>query len=158
MVQRRGGQLLANLRCEVIVRIGLQPAAHCQPFRRFITIPALLGRPAPSPPRRSPGSPKWATSAGSVRKSSGDCAPQATASSAVAGRLRAPWLADKQHAAWGKALLQQLDCACHPPPIPRGPHAGGNIARLAGDISAGILVHKGYPVAYPELLCPAAAC
>jgi hypothetical protein len=33
---------------------------------------------------------------------------------------------------------------------PRCPHAGGNIARLAGDISAGILVHKGHPVAHPD--------
>ena len=69
---------------EVIVRIGLQPAAHGQPFRGLIG-PSLPGPPVPFPPRRVAEVVKRAASPGSVRKSVVELTPQAWAISSVAG-------------------------------------------------------------------------
>ncbi len=152
---RRGGQLLANLRCEVIVRIGLQPRRIAWPFRRFITIQP--GRPAPSPPRHSPvrqsGRPAPVAS-GSHRVTA---APQATASSAVAGRLRHHG-SPISNMPPGKACFSSSIVPATRRRSTWPPTQAGNIARLAGDISAGILGAQRLPGRLPRALCSAAAC
>ena len=148
---RLGRQQTADLVVQLVVRVGVRPAAHGQPLRSLVAIPGLLGRAghlhdvvALCAERRQ-----------KVRQGQvvlGSLHPAPGQSLRARGNGAPVRLTDQQHPAGLEAPAQQVEGARHPAADPRRAHARRDVHGLVDDVAGRVGLDEPDRVAHTELI------